>query len=270
MTILSTIMGVESGGGHNILQGSIGDINNQRAAAGGGSYQLAQGYFQITGPTWAQFGGNAYAATPLQATYAQQLAVAQNIPVSRWGGATQTALTSAGYSPQRGQTLGQLMAANNEDPSATVAADGSSVSGSGSTLANGPTDGGSGANVVGPDSNPLGTSVTENPSGASSTTSSGTGTAQGTQIQTALQPEETSFITSTVQGIENAFGGGLKATLTAAETGLATYFAGIQNWFVRAGLILLGVILLGVALVALMWERGGEKIAQQAQTFARV
>ena len=50
MTILSTIMGVESSGGHNVTQGNIGDINNRTG-------DLAQGYFQITGGTWAQFGG---------------------------------------------------------------------------------------------------------------------------------------------------------------------------------------------------------------------
>jgi hypothetical protein len=263
MTILSTIMGVESSGGHNIVQGNIGDVNNRTG-------DLAKGYFQITNATWAQFGGLNTGYTQANAApYAVQLQVAQNIPVARWGPDTQTALNAAGYSPARGQTLGQLMSANSENPAATVAADGSTVSGSGSTIANGPTDtSGTGDNSgVTPDSNPLGSSVTANPSGTSSTTASGT--AQGAPIQTALQPEEVSQIGSWISGIESAFGSGLKSTLTAAETGLATYLGGVQNWFIRAGLIILGVVLLAVALVALMWDHGGKQVAVQAQTFAR-
>ena len=77
-----------------------------------------------------------------------------------------------------------------------------------------------------------------------------------------------SQISSWITNIENAFGGGLKSTLTAAETGLATYFAGIQNWFIRAGLIVVGVILLAVALVALLWDHGGKETAQRFATVA--
>jgi hypothetical protein len=252
MTILSTIMGVESSGGHNVTQGNIGDINNQTG-------DLAQGYFQITGGTWAQFGGlNTGYTQANQAPYATQLQIAQNIPVSRWGPDTQAALQAAGYSPQRGQTLGQLMAANGETGSQTTAADGSTVTGSGSTIANGPPDTSSGANPGTTD--PLGTSVTQNPSGTGTTTTTGTGTAaQGTQIQTALQPEETSFITSTVTGIENAFGGAFKSALTAAETAAGTWLGSVQNWFTRAGLILLGIVLIALALVVIMWDHGGKE-----------
>ena len=264
MTILSTIMGVESGGGHNLVQGNIGDVNNRTG-------DLAKGYFQITNATWAQFGGLSTGYTQANAApYAVQLQVAQNIPVARWGPDTQTALSSAGYGGYaKGTTLGQLMGAHSEDPSATVAADGSTVTGSGSTLANGPTDAsGTGDNSgVTADSDPLGSSVTANPSGTSSTSS--TGTAQGAPIQTALQPEEVSQIGSWISGIESAFGSGLKSTLTAAETGLATYLGGVQNWFIRAGLIILGVVLLAVALVALMWDHGGKQVAVQAGQMAR-
>src|ERR1700733_7772015 len=224
MTILSTIMGVESSGGHNVTQGNIGDRNNQTG-------DLAQGYFQITGGTWAQFGGlNTGYTQANQAPYATQLQIAQNIPVSRWGPDTQAALSAAGYSTTRGQTLGQLMAANGETP----------ASGNPS---------------------PLGTSVTQNPSGTSSTTSSA---AQGAPIQTALQPEEQSFITSAITGIENAFGGGLTKAITAAETAMGNYLGGLQNWFIRAAVILLGVILVGIALVVLMWDHGGSQVAQTA------
>src|SRR5215475_8309972 len=48
-TILSTIMGVESGG-RNIPQGIV-DINTAKGTP-------AQGYFQIIDPTWAAYGGN--------------------------------------------------------------------------------------------------------------------------------------------------------------------------------------------------------------------
>jgi hypothetical protein len=251
MTILSTIMGVESGGGHNLVQGNIGDINNQTG-------DLAKGYFQITGATWAQFGGlNTGYTQANQAPYATQLQIAQNIPVSRWGPATQSALSAAGYSTSRGQTLGQLMAANGENGTETVAADGSSLSGSGSTIATGPADNATGGNT--------GYSVTPNPSGTSSTTTP----AQGAQIQTALQPEETSFITSTVQGIEKAFGSGLQSAITAAETSAATWLGSTQNWFIRAGVIVLGIVLVAIAFVVLMWDHGGEQVAQQAGRIAR-
>jgi hypothetical protein len=130
--------------------------------------------------------------------------------------------------------------------------------GAGSTIATGPPDTSSGANPGTTD--PLGTSVTQNPSGTGTTTTTGTGTAaQGTQIQTALQPEETSFITSTVTGIENAFGGAFKSALTAAETAAGTWLGSVQNWFTRAGLILLGIVLIALALVVIMWDHGGKE-----------
>lgn len=131
-------MGVESSGGHNIAQGPIGDVNNRNAAATGDPTQLAQGYFQITGPTSMQFGGGT--TNVLGMTYSQQVDLAQNIPVSRWGGATQSALQANGYFPRPGETLGQMMTRYGEDPSATTAADGSaytqSVTGTGSDALN--------------------------------------------------------------------------------------------------------------------------------------
>jgi hypothetical protein len=260
MTILSTIMGVESGGGHNVVQGNIGDSNTQTG-------DLAKGYFQITNATWAQFGGlNTGFTAANQAPYATQLQIAQNIPVSRWGPATQSALNAAGYSPQRGQTLGQLMSANGETGTETTAADGSSLTGSGSTIASGPADQTSGANPNTTD--PTGYSVTANPSGTSTT--SGSAGATGTPIQTSLQPEETSFITSTVQGIEKAFGSGLTAALTAAETGAATWLGSVQNWFTRAGLIGLGIVLIAIALVVIMWDHGGKQTVAQVGKVAAV
>jgi len=123
VSILSTIFGVESGGGQNITQGNIGDINNLTG-------DLAQGYFQITGGTWAQFGGSGTGySSAIQAPYSTQVNVAENIPVSRWGPATQSALQAAGYTPQPGETLGQMLTRYGENPADTVAADGSTYNG---------------------------------------------------------------------------------------------------------------------------------------------
>lgn len=58
---------------------------------------------------------------------------------------------------------------------------------------------------------------------------------QGQPVQLALQPEEQ----TTVLGMFKAV------------------FVGLENWFVRGGLIIFGVILVIVGLIALMWERGG-------------
>src|SRR5271166_4634826 len=121
MTILSTIMGVETSGGHNITQGNIGDINNQTG-------NLAQGYFQIITPTWNQYGGSAFAPNALSASYSDQLTVAQNIPVNQWGPSTQSALQAAGYSPQPGETLGSMLSRYGESPAATTPADNFSTS----------------------------------------------------------------------------------------------------------------------------------------------
>src|SRR5579862_6841700 len=138
MSILSTIMGVESGGGHNVTQGNIGDINN---ATG----DLAQGYYQITGATWAQFGGASTGYnSAIAAPYATQLQVAQNIPVQRWGPTTIAQLGAQGYHPLPGETLGQMLTRYGQDPTATVPADGSSPLGSGILAAGDPNNSSSG------------------------------------------------------------------------------------------------------------------------------
>jgi len=116
-SILSTIMRVESGG-KNVPQSlSTADINNNYGQGGG---DPAQGFYQITGGTWNAFGGDKTGhKSALDAPYATQLQVAQNIPVERWGPATQQALKGAGYEPKPGETLGQMLARYNEDPTAT-------------------------------------------------------------------------------------------------------------------------------------------------------
>ena len=138
----------------------------------------------------------------------------------------------------------------------------------------GPPDTSSGANPGTTD--PLGGSVTMNPSGAATTTSpntsttatSGTGGATGTPIQTSLQPEETNFITSTVTGIENAFGGAFTKALTAAETAAGTWLGSVQNWFIRAGVICLGIVLIALALIVIMWDHGGKETVVNLQKAA--
>jgi len=109
-SILSTIMRIESGG-RNIPQ-AIDDINMRRG-------DPAQGYFQIIGDTWREHGGGKIAKSAIDAPYAAQLQVAQNIPVQRWGPNTQAALRAAGYEPKPGETLGQMLARYGEDPAAT-------------------------------------------------------------------------------------------------------------------------------------------------------
>jgi Cell Wall Hydrolase len=137
--------------------------------------------------------------------------------------------------------------------------------GAGSAIANGNPDTASGANPGTTD--PLGSSVTQNPGGTSPTGGAG---AMGTPIQTSLQPEETSFITSTVNQIESAFGGAFKSALTAAETSAATWLGSVQNWFTRAGLIVLGIVLIAIALVVIMWDHGGKETVAQVGKVAAV
>jgi len=110
-SILSTILRIESGG-RNIPQ-NIVDENTRRGTP-------AQGYFQIINPTWSEFGGDKTGSkSAIDAPYATQLQVAQNIPVQRWGPNTQAALRQAGYEPKPGETLGQMLIRYGEDPNAT-------------------------------------------------------------------------------------------------------------------------------------------------------
>ena len=133
-SILATIMRVESGG-KNIPQ-SLGtrDVNNNYGQGGG---DPAQGFYQITNGTWAEHGGDKTGhKSALDAPYATQLQIAQNIPVARWGPATQEALKAAGYAPQPGETLGQMLQRYQEDAAATRPEDvGGSSSGGGAPQA---------------------------------------------------------------------------------------------------------------------------------------
>ena len=57
-------------------------------------------------------------------------------------------------------------------------------------------------------------------------------------------------------------GAGLTKAIAAVENTAGTYFAGISNWFVRAGLIVLAIVLIAIGLIVLMWDHGGKETAQ--------
>jgi hypothetical protein len=146
-----------------------------------------------------------------------------------------------------------------------LATDPSNVTGS--TIAAGPADSASGANSgVGPDSNPLGSSVTQNPSGTSTTSGSGLAgdTGQGAPVTQGLQTGTINAIQTWVTSIENAVGTSFSGALKSGQTAVATWFAGVENWFVRFGLIVLGIILVAIGLVILMWDHGGQQFASRA------
>jgi hypothetical protein len=237
MSILSTIMRVESGG-RNITQGNIGDINNLTG-------DLAQGYFQITGGTWKQFGGPATGySSAIKAPYSTQLSVAMNIPVARWGSASQNALKAAGYQPQPGETLGQMLTRYGENPADTVPADGSS--GAGATIAAGPPDASAGVTAG---------SGAVSSSGAGGAVAAAAGAGQGAPVTLGIQASLQSALANWITGAETG-------TFNAVKGALANLFPDIQNWFVRAGLIVLGIVLMAIGLMELADPGQGTKLVK--------
>lgn len=101
-TLLAALLANESGG-RNIANTTQGTSSGQ-----------AQGYFQITTGTWDEFGGQKYAPTPLQASYAQQAAIASQIPLRRWDSSTIARMRATGHDFDISKTLGQNLAANGE------------------------------------------------------------------------------------------------------------------------------------------------------------
>jgi Transglycosylase-like domain len=97
---LSTLQQFESGG-RNIPNTTQGTSSGQ-----------AQGYNQITTGTWKEFGGLAYAPTPLQATQDQQNAIAAKIPLKRWAPETLNYLRNNGFTLNPNATLADNIAAN--------------------------------------------------------------------------------------------------------------------------------------------------------------
>jgi hypothetical protein len=102
-SLLSALLANESGGGHNIANTHEGTSSGQ-----------AQGYFQITTGTWDEFGGQQYASNPLNASYAQQAAIASKIPLSRWDSSTLARMRATGFNINPHATLGENLASNGE------------------------------------------------------------------------------------------------------------------------------------------------------------
>ena len=258
MSIISTILNVESSGGHNVTQGNIGDINNQTG-------DLAQGYFQIIGATWAGAGGTATGYnSALSAPYATQLQVAQNIPVNQWGPNTITQLGAAGYHPIGNETLGQMLTRYGENPASTIPADGASPTG-GTMAAGDPGNAssgiaaGSGAGSVGgiDPATGLPASVTD-AAGAVTSGASGAGSGtQGQQVNLGLQKSLFTEIQTWLGGLWSDTWKSITAT-----------FDNIQNWFVRAFVIIVGLVVLAIGLIKVTGHNvsdvvvaGGELVA---------
>lgn len=224
MSIISTILGVESGGGRNLTQGNIGDINNVTG-------DLAQGYFQITGGTWRDFGGGTTGYnSAIQAPYGTQLGIAQNIPVARWGPNTQAALITAGYSPKPGETLGQMLARYGEDPTATTPIDGASAADGGMAHAFDSSTG-------------LPAGVTDVPDAMNSDPMTGK-SGSGQQISVGLQK-------SLVGDIEKWISGVAKGVWESVWQTVSASFLNVQNWFIRAFVIIVGLVILAIGLIKL-------------------
>jgi len=96
-----------------LFQNESGGRNVPNVHEGTSSGQ-AQGYFQITTGTWNDFGGQKYAPTPLQASYAQQAEIASRIPLKRWDESTVAKMRATGRAIDPNKTLGENLALNGE------------------------------------------------------------------------------------------------------------------------------------------------------------
>jgi hypothetical protein len=101
-TLLAALLANESGGRN---------INNTTQGTSSGQ---AQGYFQITTGTWDEFGGQKYAPNPQAASYAEQAAIASQIPLRRWDSSTIARMRATGKQFDISKTFGQNLAANGE------------------------------------------------------------------------------------------------------------------------------------------------------------
>jgi hypothetical protein len=158
-----------------------------------------------------------------------------------------------------------------------------SYTGGGGGIAGGPADGssgvaagpgassGTGGDGVGPNSDPLGSSVTANPSTTTPSTTAPSTTGEvgtGTPVTQGLQQGTITAIQGWVTSFETSVGTAFAGALKSAQTAVGTAFGGLENWFVRAFLIILGIILLAIGIVMLMWNHGGRETAQTAVRFA--
>jgi hypothetical protein len=177
------------------------------------------GVFQINNGAWPQFGGSKVATMSLDDQAAAAAVVYNKQGLGAWS--TYNSGAYKGYS---------------------------SGTGAGSAIAQGPTDASSG--------------VAAGSTGAHSSTSSSdsSGSAQqatGMPIQVGLQPEEVSAIQKWVDSFQTATGKAFAGAVQAAWTSIDSLFKGVENWFLRGGLILIGIVLLIVGLFALFWTEGG-------------
>lgn len=101
-TLLAALLANESGGRN---------INNTTQGTSSGQ---AQGYFQITTGTWDEFGGQKYAPNPQAASYAEQAAIASQIPLRRWDSSTIARMRATGKQFDISKSFGQNLAANGE------------------------------------------------------------------------------------------------------------------------------------------------------------
>jgi Lysozyme like domain len=238
---LTQISGAESGYGANVISGA--NTNGT----------IDYGVFQINSGAWPQYGGSAV----LNMSLDDQAAAAANI-YNQQGLTAWSTYNSGAY---QGYSTG---------------------TGAGSTIANGPVDtsSGLGAGINGTlsadPSTPsygditgyqiAGVNAPASTDGSTPGSSPGAGAgagAQGSPIQVALQPEATSAIQGWVNSFETSVGTAFANALKDALATVGIDFGAMQNWFVRAGVILLGILLIVVGLIGLFWEQGGKQIAQQ-------
>lgn len=246
MSIYSVIIGNETGG-RNIPQGNIGDINNLRGTP-------AQGYLQITDPTWNDFGGASTGySSAIQAPFSVQAQVAGNIPVARWGPTTQAALAAAGYNPLPGETLGQMTARYGE--AIPTSAPGSLPGAAGAVMSQ------AGGSATTPGASSATTPAT---SGGNSPATAGGGstpfnTGTGAPVViTDIASAGTLAGKDVKSGLVTAGGDVIKtgAQLGATATSLTqSTFNAVSDFFIRGGLGLLALILIGLAL----WQFGRQQ-----------
>ncbi len=248
MSIYSIIIGNESGG-RNIPQGNIGDINNLRGTP-------AQGYLQITDPTWNDFGGAATGySSAIQAPFAVQAQVAGNIPVARWGPTTQAALAAAGYTPMPGETLGQMTSRYGETIPTSAPGGGSLPGAAGAVIT---AAGGSPATPGTSSATTPATSGGNSPAtagGGSTPFNTGTG---APVVITDIASAGTIGAGKVQSGLVTAGGDVVKtgAQLGATATSLTqSTFNAVSDFFIRGGLGLLALILIGLAL----WQFGRQQ-----------
>jgi hypothetical protein len=106
---LGVVVGAETGGKNEQQSPSTKDVNNNYGAGGG---TPAEGYFQIIDPTWREYAPKAGVdvekyPSAIDAPYAVQAAVAQQIPINQWGPKTVAALNSQFPGLNDRETLGQ-------------------------------------------------------------------------------------------------------------------------------------------------------------------